>query len=460
MRWFLIDCSRLTERHDWYFTLIDRLADWGYDGIVLHFCDDESLAVALPGFEALASPRALSVPDVQQLIARARQRGMRLIPEIECFGHTRWLIPHPRWGACWAGGDGFDLSAVDPCDPRSLEAMAALIDATCAVFDDEIVHIGCDEVELRPLAARLRGRDPDVVWCDHVNALIALVVAKGRTPMLWADHLENSSAVLARIDRRAEVVSWHYGPDDDRSADPLRKLRDAGFTAVWAAPAVACYATRCHTHRGNLVNVARMAAHAAATGCAGTIDTLWCPFRQVRDAQFHGIAAASRIHGGGLLAAYDGDAVMRLLFTGGNAHTAQLCRDLPRLVCHNQLFEDLHLGRRDPQHQDQARETLAVGAGLAAALPGAEVDSHPELLAAMQLSARTALHCCRLHLDPAWRRDHALMAAHHQLVADLEADWDATRFADDPGRQASPRPAWDHHYLLAFLRRLGAGTAA
>ncbi len=467
MRWLLIDCSRLTERHEWYLDLVDRLAEWGYDGLVLHFCDDESLAVALPGFEDLASPRALSLPTVAALLARAKARGIRVIPEIECFGHTRWLAPHPRWGSCWVGQKDLSFNAVDPTDPKSLEAMSALIDATCQVFDDPVVHIGCDEVELAPLAERLRGRDPALVWSDHVNALIGMVISKGRTPMLWGDHLEHSATVLERIDRRAEVVSWHYGPDDDASVEGMRRLRAAGFKAVWSAPAVACWSTRGHVHRPNLLNVSRMEAHARAEGCVGTIDTLWCPYRHVRDAQLHGIAAAALIHEHGTLeAADDGAAIARMLFGNGNAQAIRLCRDLPRLVCHNDLmWVVLHGKPHEPpdRHRlamEMTRQTLTLGAELLPAVVGAAVESHGELLEAMLLSARLAIHFCRLGVDPGWRADASVVANHHQLLSELEADWLRTRFAEDPARTAAPREISRHHYLLAVMRQLDPQVAA
>ena len=46
----LIDCSRTMERHEYYFKLIDFMAEWGLNTLFFHFTDDHGCAVQLPGF--------------------------------------------------------------------------------------------------------------------------------------------------------------------------------------------------------------------------------------------------------------------------------------------------------------------------------------------------------------------------------------------------------------------------
>lgn len=459
MRGLMIDCSRLIERHGYYGELLEQIADWGYDTLVLHFCDDHGLTAVLPGFEDLAAPHALTTAELRDLVALGKRRGVRVIPEIECFGHSRWLAQHAHWGGCFAGDrseQDLKFNAVDPLDPRTAELMDKLIGAVCQVFTDEVVHIGCDEVDLGDFCARRGLGDPLEVWAAWVNTLIAMVHARGRRAMLWADHLEKEERIAARIDKRAIVVSWHYGPDDDASASGMRKLLAAGFTEVVAAPAIQCWSTRCHVLERNLVNVALMENHARSVGAIGTLDTIWCPMRHLQGALWHGIAASAHIHRSGSLPADDGSVVADLLFGGGNAAAKRLCRDLPRLEFHDHM--SIHLFNGTPAGSGMLSDALDVvqlGAELLPAVAGAQVPRHQDRLDAMLLSARVAVHLSQRLLRPELAGDAAFCRQHEDLVTGLQTDWDRTRFADDPAR-SQPRWGgnWGHHYLLPLMLSL------
>lgn len=459
MRGLMIDCSRLIEQHGYYHDLLNQIADWGYDTLVLHFCDDHGLTAVLPGFEDLATANALTTAELQALIALGRQRGVRVIPEIECFGHARWLADHPRWGACFAG-DGsaanLQFNAVDPLSPLTAELMDALIGATCQVFSDEIVHIGCDEVDLTDFCAKHAVSEPLDLWADWVNQLIGMVHARGRRAMLWADHLEKEERIAARVDKRAIVVSWHYGPDDDGTADGMRRLQAAGFREIVAAPAIQCWLTRVHAMQRNLVNVALMETHARAVGAIGTLDTIWCPFRHLQGALWHGIASAAHIHRTGDLPDDDGTIIADMLFGGGNAAAKRLCRDLPRLEFHNGLALHLFRGSRPGSNLlADARTVVQLGAELLPAVARAEVLQHQDRLAAMQLAARCAVHLSYAVLRPDCMANPEHRRTSAELVAGLEAEWDHTRFADDPARhQVRWGDNWGHQYLLPLMRRL------
>ncbi len=461
MRGLMIDCSRLIEQHGYYTRLLEQIADWGYDTLVLHFCDDHGLSAVLPGFEEMAAPHALTTAELRDLVALGKQRGVRVIPEIECFGHARWLVGHPKWDACFAGDrDEQDLkyNAVDPVSPLTAELMDRLIGAICQVFTDEIIHIGCDEVDLGDFCQRRGLGDPLIVWADWVNRLIAMVHARGRRAMLWADHLEKEEVIATRIDKRAIVVSWHYSPTCDKAADGMRKLVAAGFTEVVAAPAIQCYSTRIHAQKRNLVNVAMMENHARAVGAIGTIDTIWCPFRHLQGALWHGIAAASHIHRTGHLPLDDGAIVADLLFGGGNAAARRLCRDLHRLDFHFELFGHLYRGDKPgPGVVADALDVVHLGADLLPAIAGAEVPRNRDRLEAMVLGARTAVHLSHRLLRPELATDAAFRRDHARLTAEIQAEWDRTRFADDPARSA-PRWGgnWGYNYLLPLMLKLQA----
>ncbi len=105
-----------------------KLHEWGSDG--LYYTQDE----------------------IRDLIAYARDRGIRVVPEFDMPGHsTAWFVGHPelasgkgpygierRWGI-------FD-PAMDPTNEKVYKLLDELIGEMAKTFPDRFFHIGGDEV--------------------------------------------------------------------------------------------------------------------------------------------------------------------------------------------------------------------------------------------------------------------------------------------------------------------------
>src|SRR6266704_2332941 len=90
--------------------------------------------------------------EMRELIAYARDRGIRLVPEFDMPGHsTAWFVGHPelasgkgpygierRWGV-------FD-PAMDPTNERVYKFLDEFIGEVARIFPDHYFHIGGDEV--------------------------------------------------------------------------------------------------------------------------------------------------------------------------------------------------------------------------------------------------------------------------------------------------------------------------
>ena len=90
--------------------------------------------------------------DARDLIAYARDRGIRVVPEFDVPGHsTAWFVGYPEL----AGGPGpyeierkwgiFD-PAMDPTNERTYKFLDELIAEMAKLFPDHFFHIGGDEV--------------------------------------------------------------------------------------------------------------------------------------------------------------------------------------------------------------------------------------------------------------------------------------------------------------------------
>src|SRR5581483_8992789 len=93
-----------------------------------------------------------SQEQIQEIVAYARERGIRVVPEFDMPGHsTAWLAGYPELAAA-PGPYSVEkkFGVFDPCfDPSKEETyrfLDAFIGEMAALFPDEYFHIGGDEV--------------------------------------------------------------------------------------------------------------------------------------------------------------------------------------------------------------------------------------------------------------------------------------------------------------------------
>jgi hexosaminidase len=123
----------------------------------LHLTDSENFSVESKVYPLLQQKGAIdgrfySQDQVRALIAYARDRGVRIVPEFEMPGHLKsWLIGYPELasgpgpyhlGSDYAGGD----AALNPADEHVYQFLDRFIGEMSALFPDHYFHIGGDEV--------------------------------------------------------------------------------------------------------------------------------------------------------------------------------------------------------------------------------------------------------------------------------------------------------------------------
>jgi hexosaminidase len=137
---------------------VDGMAAVKLNILHLHLSDDEGFRV-----ESKSCPRLTEVASdglfytqnqIRELIAYARDRGVRVVPEFDVPGHAvSWLVAYPRL-ASGPAPQGLVRSQGDdvrpPLDPTQ-EATYRLLDTVFAemesLFPDRYFHIGGDEVD-------------------------------------------------------------------------------------------------------------------------------------------------------------------------------------------------------------------------------------------------------------------------------------------------------------------------
>ncbi|MCX7591350.1 MAG: family 20 glycosylhydrolase [Kiritimatiellae bacterium] len=458
----MIDCSRLMERHEYYFRLVDFMAEWGMNTLVLHFSDDYGCGVQLPGFPDLAMPRAFSGPEVRRLISHAEKRRVLVIPELETFGHTRFITDRREYAHLFAGRKTGRLrfNALDPLSPETHDLLRRLVKATCKVFPSPYLHLGCDEVELG-YYCRKRRLDPAETWANHVNAVIGYALEYGKIPLIWADHLVGDEKIRRLVRRDVWPVYWRYTADvDDR---PITLLKEAGFQQILVAPSLACYGYRFLPSTIALENTKRMATFRVRHGLSGMINTIWCPFRYFQNALYYGIAYSAR-------AAQEGGAPVPDLFHKEFAHKVfhvDLTRELQmfldgwtKLVVTTPLA--MKIMRRAERWSDEEISQLdrmsALGRRILEAAEKVQIEHGVEIWRGMLLAATCAWLCVewvilRGSSSHKIRKDkfnNLLRFARREMVE----EWDRTRYPDDSQKNKATFPGTAHQYALLLMRRL------
>jgi hexosaminidase len=156
-RGLLIDIGRHFEPMEVLKRNLDAMAAVKLNVLHWHLTEDQGFRVEskkFPKLHTLGSDGLYYTQDqVREVIAYARERGIRVVPEFDIPGHsTSWLVGHPELGS--APGPykierqpGIFEPALDPTREEVYKFLDTFLGEMAALFPDEYMHIGGDENE-------------------------------------------------------------------------------------------------------------------------------------------------------------------------------------------------------------------------------------------------------------------------------------------------------------------------
>jgi len=282
IRGVMLDMARTLERQRYYHALLPRLASWGYNAVFAHFTDDQGCAMQFDRRPSLATPHAFTQAQMRRWIGRAADMGLAVIPEIESFGHTRYIHGRRKYRALAEPAAGH-FNALNPFKRESKAILRDLVEETAEVFDAPFIHAGLDEVNFgaSPEARRaLRSREKWELFADHVNVMHELVTRAGRRMMMWGDHVLREPRMADRIPRDVLICDWHYR--GDVSPDTVARFTRKGFEVI-GCPATSRSGDLVMPAATTLINLQRFArvAHAGGRRVVGLCNTMWLPCRMI-----------------------------------------------------------------------------------------------------------------------------------------------------------------------------------
>lgn len=480
IRGAMLDMARITERHEYYFALLPRLAQWGYNTVFAHFTDDEGCAMQFARRPELATPHAFTQGEMGRWIAAAAAVGLDVVPEIESFGHTGFIYNRPKY-ARLAESMAKGFSGLNPLARESRAILRDLIEETANVFPSRYIHAGLDEVGFGGSADVRRALKRCEKWelfADHVNYMHELVTRAGRTMMMWGDHLLAEPRITERISKDIVICDWHY--ESEVYPTTLEFFTSRGFGVI-ASPSSNRSGEMVMPQYKTQVNLQRFAriAHELAAApkrrdhghVVGLLNTVWCPMRMLA-----GIEQFALALGGAWFTDPSADPVkvvagfLRRQFgiRGGEDPARAILRLSsimpPRHILRRLMdSENCPAGPLTACEADQAARLFdeAVALGETLAVRNKDVvrngDDYEGFELASELLAWASLVALsRSSAGPAARRARlrrVLKAEGHRLVKRCQADWNRIRHEDDPGRDLDGNPGYWGGEVIPNLHR-------
>jgi hexosaminidase len=156
-RGLLIDAGRHFEPVEVIKRNLDGMAAVKLNVLHWHLTEDQGFRIEskrYPRLHQMGSDGLYYTQDqVREIIAYARDRGIRVMPEFDMPGHaTSWLVGHPELGS--APGpykierkNGIFDPAFDPTSEELYKFLEGFFTEMSQLFPDEYIHIGGDENE-------------------------------------------------------------------------------------------------------------------------------------------------------------------------------------------------------------------------------------------------------------------------------------------------------------------------
>ncbi len=288
IRGLMIDMVRLKEKDEVYFRLLEEIAAWKMNALFLHFTDGQGCSIELKSHPEVVTRNPMSQETVKKLISRGMELGVRVIPEIESWGHAQWITnPHPEL----AEPNTNSLCLSEKSIYRFLDDV---IKETAELFPDPYLHIGCDEASIATepkCKALLEEIGEDNMVSKHINQVNGIVRKYNKRSIIWGDIVLKPNKMLELLDKDIVIEHWEYG--NDVTDEKLLYLKKSGFNGL-AAPSLMWGGWRICPAMYMFENVGRLSELAHKAELDGVVTTIWLPQRYIPRTIGPGIAYSAQ----------------------------------------------------------------------------------------------------------------------------------------------------------------------
>ena len=241
-RGFMIDVSRHFEPVAVIKRTLDGMAVAKLNVFHWHLSDDQGFRAESKKFprltEVASSGQFYTQEQMREVVAYARARGIRVVPEFDMPGHSSsWILAYPEYGS---GEDirelprvfGIPRAELDPSNEKTYKFIDALVGEMGDIFPDAYFHIGGDETEGKgwlenPRIAEFmkkKGFEKPAELQAYFNQRLLPILTKHHKKMVGWDEILNPA-----LPKDIMIQSWR---GDASLADGATK----GYTGILSAP--------------------------------------------------------------------------------------------------------------------------------------------------------------------------------------------------------------------------------
>ncbi|HEV2763238.1 MAG TPA: family 20 glycosylhydrolase [Pyrinomonadaceae bacterium] len=183
---------------------LDAMAAVKLNVLHWHLTEDQGFRVESKKFPRLhtmgSDGNFYTQEQVREIIAYARERGIRVVPEFDMPGHaTAWRVGHPELGSAPGPytierGAGIFEPALDPTREEVYKFLDTFLGEMAALFPDAYMHIGGDENEgkqwdrnpkIQAFMKEKGIKDNHALQTYFNTRLLAILKKHGKTMMGW-----------------------------------------------------------------------------------------------------------------------------------------------------------------------------------------------------------------------------------------------------------------------------------
>jgi microcystin degradation protein MlrC len=174
-----VDVKHHLEKKEYYYDLIDFLAQLKINGIILEL-EDKIKYTSRP---EIASKDAFSIEEWKDLCDYAIQRNISISPLVQGLGHASYILKHSKYQDL--RDDPESDWAFNPLDPLTYELQFDLYrQAMEATPHGKYLHVGGDEVHTTGRESGQSALELNLIWLNKVSEFAA---QNGRIPIFWDD---------------------------------------------------------------------------------------------------------------------------------------------------------------------------------------------------------------------------------------------------------------------------------
>lgn len=176
------DVKHHLDRMQYYYSLIDKLAQWKVNGVIWEIEDK----LQYESHPECSAANAISRQEMQALCRYAIERHVEISPLVQGLGHASFILKH-HWELRENPASDWEFC---PSDERYYELQFDLYrDALEAMPYGRFLHVGGDEISAIGIDERCRqtGLSPFELQMRWLSRVCDFVHDAGRTPIFWDD---------------------------------------------------------------------------------------------------------------------------------------------------------------------------------------------------------------------------------------------------------------------------------